>query len=262
MVSKKGKKPIKKQNQKQKQRQNQKQQVNVNVKIDQSKKGASSRAKTIIQRVGPQIVMTSAGSFPQRTLESNTQYNQLASIMEKIVENERYKASRGNALEAVREQRISKLEANTQGNGLSRVKSNNDREEMSSIDLTEDEEEEEEEEEQDEIDVIVPQDLDPNMSVYDEDTIVSERSNPINKIKEKADKYEKLIEEEEAIKDRYEIIPEEPKTFPYPTNLPDDYRQRYFNIESGRWNLNRNARRQKGGYRMKELSDAHYKKNM
>ena len=189
MVAKKVKKPIKKQNQKQKQRQNQKQLVNVNVKIDQSKKGASSRPKTIIQRVGPQIVMTSAGSyssFPQRTLESNTQYNQLASIMEKIVENERYKASRGNALEAVREQRISKLEANTQGNGLAKVKINNDREIEQMSTLTRDEEEEEEEE--DEVDVIVPQDIDPNMSVYDEDTIVSERSNPINKIKEKADK--------------------------------------------------------------------------
>ena len=232
MVAKKVKKPIK--------RQNQKQLVNVNVKIDQSKKGASSRPKTIIQRVGPQIVMTSAGSysFPQRTLESNTQYNQLASIMEKIVENERYKASRGNALEAVREQRISKLEANTQGNGLAKVKINNDIETMST--LTRDEEEEE-----DEVDVIVPQYLDPNMSVYGEDTVVSERSNPINKIKEKADKYEELVEEEE------------PKGYPYPTILPNDYRERYFNTETGRWNLNKNIRRQKA-YLMKEMSDRHY----
>jgi len=294
MVAKKVvKKKIKKQTQKQKQKQTQKQSVNVNVKIDQSKKGSSYKPRTIVQRVGPQIVMTSAGtySFPQRGLESNSnnQYNQLASIMEKIVENERYKASRGDALDVVRERRLDRFEPNVARNGLASVKTNNDIETMSI--LTRDEEEpeeepvaeeeeepvaeeeeepvaeeeeepepEEEEEEEEEVivpeeeednQIVVPQGIDPNLSIFDADTLVEEKENPM-RIKAKADKYASMVEEEERRKNKYS----------YPTNVPFDAFDKYFNTETGRWNLSRNVRKQKGGFRMKQSSDAHYKKNV
>ena len=219
---------------KQKQKQKQTQRVNVNVKIDQSKRTSSVRPKTTVQRSGPQIVMTTAGSyFPQRVLESNNQYNQLASIMEKIVENERrYKSSKGS-LDSLREKRLDKFEANTAKNALASVSSQySDTDEADEEVVVPDQE--------DETDFLVPQETD---SIIENDSIMEDTRTPI-------------------VDTEYEVIPQDAKVYAYPTRLPIDYFERYFNTETGRWNLDRNVSRQKNGYIQKELSERHYKKNI
>jgi|TARA_R110000823_G_scaffold216947_2_gene346410 hypothetical protein len=218
---------------KQKQKQKQTQRVNVNVKIDQSKRTSSVRPKTTVQRSGPQIVMTTAGSyFPQR-LEPNNQYNQLASIMEKIVENERYKASKGS-LDSLREKRLDKFEANTAKNALASVSSQYSDTEEEDLFVPE---------EEDETEFVVPQETD---SIIEDDSIMEDTRTPI------------VIDDDTE----YEVIPQDAKVYPYPTRLPIDYFERYFNTETGRWNLDRNVSRQKNGYIQKELSERHYKKNI
>ena len=217
---------------KQKQKQKQTQRVNVNVKIDQSKRSAV-RPKTTVQRSGPQIVMTSAGSyFPQR-LEPNNQYNQLASIMEKIVENERYKARKGS-LDSLREKRLDKFEANTAKNALASVSSQYSDTDEEDLFVPE---------EEDETEFVVPQETD---SIIEDDSIMEDTRTPI------------VIDDDTE----YEVIPQDAKVYAYPTRLPIDYFERYFNTETGRWNLDRNVSRQKNGYIQKELSERHYKKNI